>query len=610
MIITNPPEEENQTNPNDLSAKPGQGEATVDAAAEPHLTETEKPGGEIGQPPSTRPALRWLALLLIIGMAGAGYVYRDWLLRVVSKEATQGKQSTERKVLYWVDPMHPAYKSDKPGKAPDCGMDLVPMYASGDQLATTLPPGTVQISAEKQQLIGVRYGQAEYRNVSKTLRTVGRLAYDETRVTHVHTRYEGWIDQVFVDFTGELVTKGQALVSIYSPELLQTQEEFLLARRGRAELGESPFPEAVFGANSLYEAARKRLESWDISEGQIGELERVGRPIRALPIYAPNGGFVIARNAFQKQRVTPETELYTIADLSNIWVVADIYEFEAPEVKLGQAASVTLTYLPGRAFHGKVNYIYPQLDSATRTLKVRIEVPNPGFALKPDMYANVELKIDYGRHVVVPQEAVLDSGAEQQVFVALDGGYFEPRRVEIGAKVDQDVIVLSGLKAREKIVTSANFLIDSESRLKSATGGMGAPGGHNHGGSAPAAGTQSSPTDPPKRDRNEKESRQSRSPSGDHSNHQPQRKPPVPLQDHSGHRPQGNDDAKPEVMPEDHSQHAEASAAYERRDSGDAILYYYCPMHVEQRSEKPRRCPKCRMPLIPKHAEEKNGGGS
>ncbi len=592
MLITNKQMEEKQPGSDSLAAELEQTE--LDAKAEPNLTEKVKPGGAIIHSPKKRRTFRLVVLLFVIGLAGAGYAYRERLLGLFSKEAAQGKQTDERKVLYWVDPMHPAYKSDKPGTAPDCGMDLVPVYEGGAQTATNLPPGTIQITPERQQLIGVQYGQATYRDVSKTLRTVGRVAYDETRVIHVHTRYEGWIEDVFVDFTGKLVNKGQPLVTIYSPELLQTQQEFLLARRGRAELGESAFREAAYGANSLYEAARKRLELWDIGEEHIRELEASGKPARSLPLHAPGSGFVTMRNAFQKQRVTPETELYTIADLSNIWVVADIYEFEAPEIKLGQAVVVTLTYFPGRTYRGKVTYIYPQLDNATRTLKVRIEVPNPGFALKPDMYANVGLKIDYGQRVVVPQEAVMDSGAEQQVFVARDGGYFEPRRVELGAKVDNDVIVLSGLKAGEIVVTSANFLIDSESKLKSATGGMGAPGGHSHGGNATSAGSQPPPVDHSKHGQAKHDQDERATP----------QRAPEPV-DHSKHQPEGNGYSQPEAKPEDHSQHAEAAAVSERNHSnpGGKILYYYCPMHTEQRSDKPGTCPKCKMKLIPRHAD-------
>jgi membrane fusion protein, copper/silver efflux system len=597
--------EENKTVPEGSETNGSPPETVVEiAAAATHVEEERAGAPSLPQQAAKKSrAARWLLLLMIVGLVGAGYAYRARLLRLVTKDTASTTQTAERKVLYWVDPMHPAYKSDKPGTAPDCGMDLVPVYESGNQTASNLPPGTIQINPERQQLIGVQYGQAAYRTVAKTLRTVGRLAYDETRVTHVHTKYEGWIEDVFVDFTGKLVNKGQPLVTIYSPELLQTQQEFLLARRGRAELSDSPFREAVYGANSLYEAARKRLELWDLTEEQIKELERSGKPTRALPLLAPNNGFVTARNAFKKQRVTPETELYTIADLASIWVVADIYEFEAAEIKLGQTALVTLTYFPGRRFRGKVTYIYPQLDNTTRTLKVRVEVSNPGFVLKPDMYANVELMVNYGRHVVVPQEAVLDSGAEQQVFVAREGGYFEPRRVEIGAKVDTDVIVLSGLKAGEMVVTSANFLIDSESKLKSATGGMGAPGGHGHGGTAPSGGAQPSPTDHSKHGQSEP----TPSPSVDHSKHQPQGK--SRKQEHNEHQPEGNGHSQLQAAPEDHSQHAEAAAAHERDHSKQSskILYYYCPMHTEQRSDKPRMCPKCKMRLIPQHAGAKDG---
>jgi membrane fusion protein, copper/silver efflux system len=485
MPITNKQEEEHQLDSNGLAAKLEQDKADLDTEAEPPPRGTEKPGGgEINQLPMKRPVFRWVVLLLVIGLAGAGYAYRERLLRLVSKEAAQSKQTTERKVLYWVDPMHPAYKSDKPGKAPDCGMDLVPVYAKETTtVKAKLPEGAFQITQEKQQLIGVQYGTVSYQTVSRTLRAVGRLTFDETKIVRIHPRIEGWIEQVSVDFIGKLVQQGQPLISIYSPELLQTQQEFLLARRGRDEISQSPFREAVTGAASLYEAARKRLELWDITEAQISELEKSGKPSKSLTIYAPTDGFVLTRNAFAKQRVTPETELYTIADLSTIWVIADIYEYEAPEIKVGQLAIITLSYTPGRSYRGKVTYIYPQLDNATRTLKVRVEIANPGFALKPDMFANVELGIGYGKQVVVPQEAVMDSGAEQLVFVAHEGGYFEPRKVQLGAKVDNEFIVLGGLKAGERIVTSANFLVDSESKLKSAAGGMGMPG-MSHGGGA------------------------------------------------------------------------------------------------------------------------------
>ncbi|HLG16174.1 MAG TPA: efflux RND transporter periplasmic adaptor subunit [Blastocatellia bacterium] len=483
----------------------------------------------------------WIALaVIVVVLIGVGYIKRDGLMRIISARADDpgsGQQPSpgvkaELKVLYWQDPMHPAYKSDKPGKAPDCGMDLVPVYENTAGAASNLPEGAFEISPQKQQLIGVTYGEAAYSLVSKTLRAVARLTYDETKIVRIHTKTEGWIENVYVDFTGKQVNKGQPLISIYSPDLVQTQQEYLLALKGRTELSESPFREAVTASESLYQSARRRLELWDISEAQIKDLELRGKPTKALTLYAPANGFVLARNAYPKQRVTPETELYQIADLSTIWAIADIYEYEAPEIKIGQPATLTLSYYPGKPLKGQVSYIYPQLDNATRTLKVRIEFPNADFSLKPDMYANVELKIDYGKRLVVPQEAVLDSGSEQTVFVALEGGYFEPRKVQLGAKVENKFIVLAGLKPGERIVTSANFLIDSESRLKSAAGGMGMPGmSHGSGG----------------------ESGGQKAPEGQLSGQQPgaQPSPRARPEDHSQHQPTKQEQSKPD----DHSKH-------------------------------------------------------
>jgi membrane fusion protein, copper/silver efflux system len=344
-----------------------------------------------------------------------------------------------------------------------------------------MPESAFKISSEKQQLIGVQYGTVEYQSISKSLRAVGKVAYDETKITRINPKIEGWIENVYVDFTGKLVQKGQPLLSIYSPDLVQTQQEYLLAIKGQKELVESPFVEAVGFSESLVQSARRRLELWDITDEQIKELEMRGTPSRTMTLYAPASGFVVTRNAFPKQRVMPETELYSLADLSTVWIIADIYEFEAADVKLGQPATVTISSYPGREFRGKITYIFPQVDNTTRTLKIRIELANKSFALKSDMYADVVLNMSYGRRLVVPQEAVMDSGSEQLVYVSLNDGYFEPRKVQIGAKVDEKYIVLGGLQAGERIVTSGNFLIDSESKLKSATTGMGTPG-TDHGG--------------------------------------------------------------------------------------------------------------------------------
>ena len=366
------------------------------------------------------------------------------------------------------------YLRNRPRPVPTPTSVDLPTYTTST--AGEIPPTAFRITPEKQQLIGVQYGTVEYQTISKSLRAVGKVAYDETKLTRINPKIEGWIETVYVDFTGKLVQKGQPLLSIYSPDLVQTQQEYLLAIKGRRQIGESPFSEAVNFSESLVQSARRRLELWDVSEQQLRELEKRGTALRAMTIYAPASGFVMTRNAFPRQRVMPETELYTLADLSTVWIIADIYEFEAADVKLGQPATVTLSSFPEREFTGKITYIFPQVDNATRTLKVRIELANKGFALKADMFADVVLQINYGNKLVVPQEAVMDSGTEQLVYVSLDEGYFEPRRIQIGAKVDNKYIVLGGLQAGERIVTSGNFLIDSESKLKSASGGMGAPG--------------------------------------------------------------------------------------------------------------------------------------
>jgi RND family efflux transporter MFP subunit len=364
------------------------------------------------------------------------------------------------------------YVRNRPRPVPASPVDL---HNHAGHEGSHVPQTAFKISHEKQQLIGVQYGTVEYQSISKSLRAVGKVAYDETKITRINPKFEGWIESVYVDFTGKLVQKGQPLLSIYSPDLVQTQQEYLLALKGRRELGESPFREAVSFSESLVQSARRRLELWDVSDQQIRELEKRGAALRAMTIYAPASGFVMTRNAFPRQRVLPDTELYTLADLSTVWIIADIYEFEAADVKLGQLARVTLSSFPERQFSGKVTYIFPQVDNETRTLKVRIELANRNFALKADMFADVVFRINYGSKLVVPQEAVMDSGSEQLVYVSLDDGYFEPRKIQIGAKVDDKYIVLDGLHAGERIVTSGNFLIDSESKLKSASGGMGPP---------------------------------------------------------------------------------------------------------------------------------------
>jgi RND family efflux transporter MFP subunit len=306
----------------------------------------------------------------------------------------------------------------------------------------------------------------------RDVRTTGQVTTDESRIAHVHVKVNGFIDKVFVDYVGQLVKKGEPLFTLYSADLVATQNEYLIAKRGEKTLGGSPFAEVAQGSQSLLRSARERLKLWDISEEQIAKLDETGEVQRTLTFYSPINGFVTDRKVFANTSVNPDTELYTVADLSSVWVNADVYEYEVPFVKVGQRAEMRLSYYPGKTWSGRVSFIYPTVDPATHTVKVRVEFANSKFELKPQMFADVQLKVNYGNQVMVPQEAVLDSGKEQTVFVAHEGGYFEPRRITTGAKLDGKVVVLSGLKTGETVVTSGNFLVDSESRLKSSMDGM------------------------------------------------------------------------------------------------------------------------------------------
>jgi len=388
-----------------------------------------------------------------------------------NKMAGMPAKDSERKILYWYDPMHPAYTSDKPGIAPDCGMALVPKYAD-DQAMARMPSGTITISPEKQVLAGVRTAIVERKPLVRDIRTTAQIVADETRIAHVHVKVAGYVDKVYVDFVGQLVKKGQPLFTLYSPDLVSTQEEYLIAKRGNATLGNAPFQEIADGSQSLLQSARERLKLWDISDDQIKELDATGKVSKDLTFYSPITGFVTDRKVFPQTSVTPDTELYTVSDLSTVWADVDIYEYEVPFVHLGQRVTLTLSYSPGKTYTGNISYVYPTVDPQTRTVKVRVQLPNPGFFLKPQMFADAQVRVDYGTKILVPEEAVLDSGTEQHVFVVHQGGVFEPRKVTVGPVVDNNAVILSGLKPGETIVVSGNFLIDSESGLKDAMSGM------------------------------------------------------------------------------------------------------------------------------------------
>lgn len=411
------------------------------------------------------------SLFILLGaalLAGAGFMggiaYRAHGNQAAN-HAEHGK--AQRRILYYVDPMHPAYTSDKPGIAPDCGMKLEPVY-EGSAATDPTKAGMLNISQEKQQMIGVEYGLVTLDSTASTFRAVGKVTQDETRVVHVHTRFEGWIEKVHVDFTGAHVEKGQPLVTIYSPEMLASQQDLLLAIQAREILKTSPLKEAAENSDSLIRAARTRLELWNLGPAQIDEIEKTGKPQRTITLFAPVSGYVAARNAFPSQKVMPESELYTLVDLSRVWVVADVFESDAAKVRVGQSAVVGLPFEEGKGFVARISYIQPQVDPATRTVKVRLDAPNPKMQLKPDMFVDVEFQMASAKTITVPAEAVLDAGLHKTVFVDHGGGYLEPRQVETGQRVGDRIEILKGLKPGERIATSGNFLIDSESQLKQA----------------------------------------------------------------------------------------------------------------------------------------------
>jgi len=348
---------------------------------------------------------------------------------------------------------------------------------SGAMEGHDMSSGSVNVSPEKQQLVGIRTAVAEIRPLVKKIRTVGIVAYDETKVAQVFSKVDGWIEKLFVNYTGKLVEKGQPLFTFYSPELVSTQEEYLLALRAKESLGSSSLKEISLGSASLLEAARRRLALWDISEEQIAELQKNGQPQRTLIFFSPMSGFVIKKEAVQGMKVMPDKELYTITDLSAVWVNADIYEYELANVRLGQKATIALSYFPGQTFSGRVSWISPVLEEKTRTTKVRLEFANRDFKLKPEMYANVEIEVDGGKKLAIPDEAVLDSGIRKIVFIDKGEGRYAPAEVKLGSKFDGYYEILSGLSPGERIIASASFLLDSESRLKEAMGAMaGMPG--------------------------------------------------------------------------------------------------------------------------------------
>ena len=370
----------------------------------------------------------------------------------------------ERKIKYWVAPMDPTFIRDEPGKSP-MGMDLVPVYE--DEAATG---SIISIDPVTSQNMGVRMALVTRKDLSRTVRTVGLVGYDEPKQFSVNSKTDGWIERLYVNETGQFVKKGSALLAIYSPALVSAQEEFLLAQNNSQSLSQSPFPSIADGAKRLLDASRRRLKLWDISERQINRLEKSGEVAKTLTLYAPYDGIVSMKMVREGQFVKGGMELLLLSDISKVWVYADIYEYEMPWVKVGQKAKIILPYVGSDPIESEVSYIYPFVEPKTRTIKARFDIDNPDFTLKPDMYVNVRLETEPIKDALtVPVEAVLHSGEKQTVFVALGEGKFEPRLVKTGLQSEAgDIEIVQGLLEGEHVVTSAQFMLDSESKLREA----------------------------------------------------------------------------------------------------------------------------------------------
>jgi RND family efflux transporter MFP subunit len=337
------------------------------------------------------------------------------------------------------------------------------------------PRGDVTIDPRRQQLIGVRTVAATRSTLSATIRTIGAVRYDETRLADVNLKVEGFIRDLFVDYTGQAITKGQPLFTLYSPDVLTTENEYVMAIKTRDLVRESTLPDARERADQLIASARQRLSLWDVPSDEIRTLEEKRQPSDVVTFRSPVTGFVIEKQAVKGFHVVPGQTLYKIADLSVVWVEADVYEGELSPLRVGQRATVTLDAYPGERFVGQVLYIYPYVDEKTRTNKVRYQFPNRGGRLKPGMYANVELSVPSRMAVLVPADAVLDSGKEQIVFVAKGDGYFEPRRVTIGRRSGGQIQIVRGIKEGEQVATGATFFLDSESQLRASLQGYEPP---------------------------------------------------------------------------------------------------------------------------------------
>jgi Cu(I)/Ag(I) efflux system membrane fusion protein len=429
-----------------------------------------------------------LALLLLLAIPAA-----TLLLAGCGKTESAAAHAAKK----WTCPMHPEIVKDGPGDCPICGMKLVPVEADAPGTpapGTTAPTAAgpeghapITIDAQKQQLMGLTTALVKMAPFETSIRTTSRVAYDERRVHHVHTRYDAFVEHVTADFTGKYVKKGEVLAHLYSPDLYATQQEYLLALKASRSLSGSSLSSVAQGSRELLEATRQRLILWEVSPADIEALEKRGEPTRSMPVYAPISGFVTGRTAFHGMKVSPADTLFDIVDLTSVWVIADVYEYELPRLSLGERGTMTLSYWPGRSWTGTVTYIYPSLDEKTRTVKVRLEFANPKEELKPEMFADVTIHGPTRTALVVPDDAILDSGTRKVVFVAEGGGKLSPREVVVGDHAGGQYEVTKGLSEGETVARGASFLVDSESRLKAALSAMTATAKPSEGEATPAA---------------------------------------------------------------------------------------------------------------------------
>ncbi|PKM36065.1 MAG: efflux transporter periplasmic adaptor subunit [Gammaproteobacteria bacterium HGW-Gammaproteobacteria-10] len=417
--------------------------------------------------------LSMLALGLGAGYWLAGRIENLPIEAHLPEHRLDNKEPEPGQPLFYRHPMNPEITSPVPAKD-SMGMDYIPVYADEQ---TASEPGTVRIDPVTVQNIGVRTARATRTTLSRNVRAVGRVDYDEERIVRLHPKTAGWIEALYVDKTGQWIGKDTDLLSIYSPQLVSAQQEYILALQNQKILSDSPFESIRQGAEDLLASSRKRLQLLDVPAHQLHELTDTKRIFKSLHIHAPTDGIVIQIGAREGQYVTPDTEIFTIANIANVWVYADVYEYELPWIRPGDRAEIRLVGVPGRVFESRVEFIYPYAEKRTRTTRIRLVLDNAEGLLKPDMFADVTIATQRQMEtLVVPTEAIIRSGTRNQVFVVREPGKFEPRRVKLGLDSDGQVAIIDGLDEGEEIVVSAQFLIDSESKLREATAKMlGAP---------------------------------------------------------------------------------------------------------------------------------------